>query len=193
MDAGKVGRRVTKLMEEKGMTPDELARRAQLEPSTVQSVTENEVYPSLGPLLKIARALGVRLGTFLDDQVSRDPLIIRKSERKGDLSMLRAKRRPVDARFFSLGRGKTDRHMEPFFVELPPESAFEPETDKKLSSHEGEEFIVIVSGTVEVIYGRETHVLEPGDSIYYNSIVPHHVGCAGEQTAEIYAVLYFPE
>ncbi len=193
MDAGKVGRRVTRLMEEKGMTPDELARRAQLEKSTVRSVTEEEVYPSLGPLLKIARALGVRLGTFLDDQVSRDPLIIRKADRKGELSMLRAGERPVASRFYSLGRGKTDRHMEPFFVELLPEPDSESETDRTLSSHEGEEFIVVVSGRVAVIHGRDTHHLEPGDSIYYNSIVPHHVGCAGKETAEIYAVLYFPE
>jgi len=193
MDAGKVGRRVTRLMKEKGMTAAELARRAQLERSTLRSVTEEEVYPSLGPLLKIARALGVRLGTFLDDQVSRDPLIIRKAERKGELSMLRAKERPVDARFYSLGRGKTDRHMEPFFVELLPPSASGSKADNKLSSHEGEEFIVVVSGKVEVIYGRDTHHLEPGDSIYYNSIVPHHVGCAEEEPADIYAVLYFPE
>jgi quercetin dioxygenase-like cupin family protein len=62
-----------------------------------------------------------------------------------------------------------------------------------LSSHEGEEFIVVVSGEVEIIYGQETHVLKPGDSIYYNSIVPHHVSSRNNKKAEIYAVLYFPE
>lgn len=103
--------------------------------------------------------------------------------------MLRAKNEPVALKFYSLGRGKSDRHMEPFFIEIFPESAKE----KKLSFHEGEEFIVVVSGKVEVIYGQETHVLEPGDSIYYNSVVPHHVGCFGEAPASIYAVLYFPE
>ena len=107
-------------------------------------------YPSLGPLLKIARALGVRLGTLLDDQVSSDPLIIRQRERSQELSMLRSKNAPVALRFYSLGR-KTDRHMEPFFVELLPESA----TEKHLSSHEGEEFIVVHSGHVEIVYGKE--------------------------------------
>jgi quercetin dioxygenase-like cupin family protein len=79
--------------------------------------------------------------------------------------------------------------MEPFFIEILPESA----EDKKLSSHEGEEFIIVFSGRVEVIYGQETHILEPGDSIYYNSVVPHFVGCHGGRTAEIYAVLYIPD
>lgn len=56
-----------------------------------------------------------------------------------------------------------------------------------------EEFIVIVSGVVEVIYGNETYELKPGDSIYYNSVVPHYVSCVGEEKAEIYAVVYIPE
>jgi quercetin dioxygenase-like cupin family protein len=78
--------------------------------------------------------------------------------------------------------------MEPFYVELLPESAHE----KSLSSHEGEEFIVVQSGRVEVIYGTETYALESGDSIYYNSIVPHYVSCDGDQPATIYAVLHIP-
>ncbi len=189
MKSEKVGARIKKVMEQKGITLEVLAERTGLEPRLLKLVQEEDVYPSLGPLLKVARSLGVRLGTFLDDQVSEDPLVIRKSERKGELSMLREKDRPVSTRFYSLGRGKSDRHMEPFFVEIMPESGRE----KPLSSHEGEEFIVVVSGEIEVLYGQETYRLGEGDSIYYNSVVPHHVGSVGETTASIYAVLYFPE
>ena len=53
-------------------------------------------------------------------------------------------------------------------MELLPES----EKSKDLSSHEGEEFIVVLLSRVEVTYGTEVYVLESGDSIYYNSIVP---------------------
>lgn len=189
MKAEKVGTRVRMFRERRGMSRDDLAERTGLGCDFIQSVEEDNVYPSLGPLLKIARALGVRLGTFLDDQVSEDPLIIRREERKGELSMLRGKDHPVDLRFYSLGRGKSDRHMEPFFIEILPESAEE----KRLSSHEGEEFIIVLSGEVEVIYGQETHILKSGDSIYYNSVVPHYVSCTSADKAEIYAVLYIPE
>jgi len=79
--------------------------------------------------------------------------------------------------------------MEPFFVEILPESARE----KTLSSHEGEEFIAVLKGSIEVIYGNETHVLRAGDSVYYNSIVPHYVSCLGPEKAEIHAVIYIPE
>ena len=183
-----IGTRIKKLRQARDISLEELSGRTDLSVSFLHSLEEEDLYPSLGPLLKISRALGLRLGTFLDDKVSRDPLIIRLQEREEELQMLRGKENPVSLRFYALGKGKNDRHMEPFYVQILPESA----RDKELSSHEGEEFIVVTSGQVEVIYGEETHNLQPGDSIYYNSIVPHHVSCAGDQPAEIYAVLYIP-
>jgi transcriptional regulator with XRE-family HTH domain len=188
MKTEKIGPRIKAFMDQNQIGLTELADRTGLSADFLASVIEDNVYPSLGPLLKIARALDVRLGTFLDDQLSRDPLLIRMGERKSELSMLRGKDKPVDLKFYSLGKGKSDRHMEPFYVELLPASAEE----KPLSSHEGEEFIVVQSGQVEVIYGNETHLLTVGDSIYYNSIVPHNVSCKGSAPAAIYAVLYIP-
>ncbi len=70
-----------------------------------------------------------------------------------------------------------------------PESARE----KTLSSHEGEEFIVVEQGCIEIIYGKETYQLNQGDSVYYNSVVPHYVSCMGDEKAEILAVIYIPK
>ena len=188
MKSEKVGQRIRTFMDQKAMKLDDLAAETGLGPDFLQSIIEENVYPSLGPLLKIARALGVRLGTFLDDQLSADPVIVRQPERKSELRMLSGKGKPVAMKFYALGKGKADRNMEPFYVELLPESGHE----KNLSSHEGEEFIVVHSGRIEVVYGTETHVLETGDSIYYNSIVPHYVSCNGTEPAAIYAVLHIP-
>ncbi|MBA4357530.1 MAG: XRE family transcriptional regulator [Humidesulfovibrio sp.] len=185
----RVGERIRAFREKQSLSLADLAGRTGLEESFLSAVESEDRYPSLGPLLKIARALGLRLGTFLDDQVSRDPLIVRLGERSQELAMHQSGDKPASHSYFSLGRGKTDRHMEPFFIEINPE----PEADKTLSSHEGEEFIVVVAGTVQLVYGRETSVLEPGDSIYFNSVVPHNVSAAGTGKASIYAVLYFPE
>lgn len=189
MKAEKVGQRVRSFMERKQMSIDDLSGKTGLEVGFIKAVIEENVYPSLGPLLKIARALGVRLGTFLDDQLSDDPLITRKPERKSELSMLRGKDKPVALKFYALGKGKSDRNMEPFYVELFPESAQE----KSLSSHEGEEFIVVQKGQIQVIYGTETYHLNVGDSIYYNSIVPHYVSAMNDTSAAIYAVLHIPQ
>lgn len=189
MQTGKVNQRILSFMENRGMDIAALSEAAGLEPKFITTMLEEDAYPPLGPLMKIARALGVRLGTFLDDQDSGAPYIVRKAERADSFSVLDSTNKAPALNFYALGKGKSDRHMEPFFVEIMPESA----RDKKLSSHEGEEFIVVVSGLVEVIYGNEVYELQPGDSIYYNSVVPHYVSCAGKDKAEIHAVIYIPE
>ncbi len=188
MSAKPIGARIKKLRQARELTLDHLAARTGLDADFLKAVEEDSTFASLGPLLKISRALGTRLGTFMDDKISQDPLIIRLQEREEELNMHRGRGQPVSQRFFSLGKGKNDRHMEPFFVRLMPEQS----GDRPFSSHEGEEFIVVHAGQLKVKYGEETYTLSPGDSIYYNSIVPHDVACLGEEPAEIYAVLYIP-
>jgi len=86
--------------------------------------------------------------------------------------------------FFSLAAGKSARHMEPFLIDVNPGE------DHSLSSHEGEEFLYVLAGRLEVAYGKDVHTLAVGDSIYYDSIVPHQVRAAGDAPARILAVLY---
>lgn len=185
----RVGERIRAFREKQNLSLADLGERTGLDVSFLSAVETEDLYPSLGPLLKIARALGLRLGTFLDDQVSRDPLIVRLGERTREMAMRVDGSLNASHLYSSLGRGKTDRHMEPFFIEMTPEA----ESDKKLSSHEGEEFIVVVEGQVQLVFGRDTTILGPGDSIYFNSVVPHNVSAVGGGKASIYAVLYFPE
>jgi len=189
MSTGKINKRINDFMEQRNISVERLARETGLSQEFLDTMLKEDVYPPLGPLMKIARTLGVRLGTFLDDQTSADPYIVRQAERQEKFSVLGGVNKTTSLNFFSLGTGKTDRHMEPFFIEILPESA----KDKSLSSHEGEEWLAVVKGSVEVIYGKETYLLEAGDSVYYNSVVPHYVSCNGSESAEIYAVIYIPE
>ena len=90
--------------------------------------------------------------------------------------------------FYSLAAHKRDRHMEPFLINIHPGQGKAP----VLSSHEGEEFIYVLSGVVEIHYGKESYHLNEGDSIYYDSIVPHEVRAANGVEARILAVVYAP-
>jgi len=63
-------------------------------------------------------------------------------------------------------------------------------TEEERSAHDGQEFIFVLTGSMEVRLGEEIHVLEPGDAIYYDSTVPHLVKCHGRETTKILAVLY---
>ena len=189
MSAEKVSQRIRYFMEKRDISIDRLAEGTGLKKDFIETMLNENVYPPLGPLIKIARTLGVRLGTFLDDQETSDPYIVRQTDRQSQFSVLAEKDKPASLNFFSLGMGKTDRHMEPFFIEVMPESA----SQKTLSSHEGEEWIAVLKGSIEVIYGKETYVLEEGDSVYYNSVVPHYVSARGGEKAQIHAVIYIPE
>jgi quercetin dioxygenase-like cupin family protein len=177
--------RIKTFRERLEMSQADLARAAGLDVALVQGIEDELVYPALGVLVKLSRALGQRLGTFMDDQFRPDPLIVRKDARKEELAPHKGEA-PAPYRYFPLGRGKTDRHMEPFAIRI------EPGHEEAPSSHEGEEFIIVVSGEVTLRYGQAVETLAPGDSVYYNSIVPHSVAAAGSAPAEIYAVVFQP-
>ncbi len=182
-----VGKRLKKFRELKGISLEEIAKRTGLSLSFLEEMEKGTIFPSLGPILKISRALGTRLGTFIDDCLSEDPLIVRKEDREVEIRAFRGKDSPTSLRFYSLGKGKTDRHMEPFYVEVLPETR-----NDDFSTHEGEEFIVVLEGEIEILYGEDKYILKEGDSIYYNSAVPHRVSSVGDKAAKIYAVLYLP-
>ena len=187
MATQKLGARVRRYREEKGLSREDLAQAANLSLEVISDLEDENLYPSLAPVQKVARALGIRLGTFMDDVSVSDPLIVRKARREDDLTMHKSKGKEAAFHFHSLGKGKADRNMEPFVIEMIPEA----ETDRKLSSHEGEEFILVTQGRVLLRYGKDDSILEPGDTAYYNSIVPHYVG-AVDGEAQIYAVIYYP-
>jgi transcriptional regulator with XRE-family HTH domain len=192
MSDNKLGDRIRTYREGQELSREELSRRTGLSVDFLTALEEEDVTPSLGPLLKISLALGQRLGTFMDDAVDGDVCLTCRADLGVDDAVLRkARGKRASFRYHSLGATKTDRHMEPFFIEVYPDE--EAVGEKPLSSHEGEEFIVVVSGELEVIVGPDRHILGPGDSIYYNSVVPHYVGCGNAPKTDIYAVLYIPQ
>lgn len=181
-----IGSRIRSFRERLDRTTSDLARQAGIDEALVKSIEQDEVYPSIGTMARLARALGQRLGTFMDDQFRPDPLIVRADARQGAAATHKAAASASGFSYFPLSRGKTDRHLDAFFIEIAPGA------DELLSSHEGEEFIVVVSGEIELTYGTEKQVLKPGDSAHYNSVVHHLVKAHGGQPATIYAVVFIP-
>ena len=80
MDTSKiVGEKIKSLRENKGISIEELAERSGLAIEQIERIENNIDLPSLAPLIKIARVLGVRLGTFLDDQDETGPVQTRSA------------------------------------------------------------------------------------------------------------------
>ncbi|MBO5418479.1 MAG: helix-turn-helix transcriptional regulator [Bacteroidales bacterium] len=187
---GIVGEKIRSIRESRQLTVAELAEHTSLAVEQIERIENNIDIPSLAPLIKIARALGVRLGTFLDDQDEVGAVVCRKEEltRKTISFSNNAMNARTHMQYHSLSASKSDRHMEPFIIDIEETD----ETSYELSSHEGEEFIFVMEGAVEISYGKKSHLIEAGDSIYYDSIVPHHVHGYNGQAAKILAVVYTP-
>jgi len=185
-----IGGKIKGIRESRNLSIDDVAERSGVSIEQIERIESDIQLPSLAPLIKIARALGVRLGTFLDDHTELGPVVNRA--KNINQSVMRFTNDSTIARthmqYHSLSQDKAGRHMEPFLIDIEASE----QNEFKLSSHEGEEFIYILEGSVEIIYGKEKYTLEVGDSIYYDSIVAHHVHTPKGASAKILGVVYTP-
>jgi transcriptional regulator with XRE-family HTH domain len=189
MSSNIIGKKIKEYREFRQITREELMLKSNLNAEQIEKIEDHGVMPSLGHLIKISRALGVRIGTFLDDQTNMGPVITRADEKKSAVSFsTKVESSREHLNFFSLAQDKFGRHMEPFIVDIEPSMM----SDYKLSTHEGEEFIYVMEGSVEINYGKDTYLINKGDSIYLDSVVEHNVHAAGDKPAKILAVVYTP-
>ena len=180
-----VGKRIRSYRENLDMSVWDLAQKSGIDEKVINSIEKGEVLPALGVLTKLSRALGQRLGTFMDDQFKPDPIVTRAS----DLEAAKVAQEGVNALGYSshsLAVGKPDRHMDPFRIE------FDAHGVDEVSSHEVEELIICLKGEVELTYGPDKTVLKPGDTAYYNAVVKHGLRALGGQPASIYGIVYMP-
>ena len=180
-----VGRRVRRVREEKGLTVEDVSRRTGLDPDYLNQIETDEVSPPLGALIRLAKALDMKLGRFISSGEVKPYTIVRQDERRVVSRYTSAQGDQYGYTYESLAPDKKDRHMEPFMITLVPSGA-----KTELSSHAGQEFIYVLQGAMEVTLEDQKEVLYPGDSIYYDSTVPHLVRCHGDKETVILAVLY---
>jgi len=181
-----VGLHVRAFREAQGLTVQQFAEKTGFSAALLSQLENRMTSPSLGMLVKIANAFGTTVSSFIGGKEEREFSIVRKEDRT-TVSRVGPKEGGKSPYIYeSLGAGKAGRRMEPFLVRLQPLS--EPPTAR--SSHDGEEFLYVLSGKVQVFLGSLSDVLEEGDSIYYNSTIPHHVHSADEREAFILAVIH---
>lgn len=184
-----VGKKIETIRNQKNITIEQLAERCGFSLGMMTLIENDQSIPSLGHLIKVARVLGVRLGTFLDDMDHLGPVITRKVALKQGTSFSSKNSGTItNLDFFPMASDKSGRHMEPFIVDINHSEG----TDFSQSSHEGEEFIYVLSGNIEISYGKDNYKLGEGDSIYYDSLVDHHVHTLDQAPAKILAVVYAP-
>lgn len=179
-----IGARLRALREEKKVTLEELSRVTGFEVAFLAGIEANRIQPQLGTLIKLSKALDSAFGRLVAGAAgSRPYAITRKHERRTVSRSTGARGSRHLYLYKSLAPDVKGRHMEPLMVQLV-ETA-----EKEVSVHDGEEFILVLEGTVALEIGGELHELEPGDSAYYLSTTPHFIAAARGK-ATILAVLF---
>ena len=183
----KIGSKVRELRQKKHYTLQDVAAKTGLSKPFLSQIENHHVVPPVATLLKLARAFDVGLAYFFQDEVGVDRIAItRRTER------VRVERRPhhrkgeVNYIYEALDTKKANKHMEPFLVEFPVQDT----SEMIFMNHEGEEFLHVLEGTLEFRTIDRVEVLEPGDSIYFESELSHSFRCLGEKPARALVVVW---
>ncbi|NLB91449.1 MAG: helix-turn-helix transcriptional regulator [Clostridiales bacterium] len=172
--------RIADLREISGYSVAEMAEACQLPLEAYQAYESGEVDIPISFLLKINEIFHV------------DPteLLTGKSPKLSQFSVTRAGkgqviRRANHYRYKNLAYNFAKRKVEPLYVTVPVDA----NRNLTTNSHDGHEFDYILKGTMRIVVGDHEVILQPGDSIYYDSTLPHAMQAYGEEPVEFLAIV----
>ena len=173
-----IGRLLKDIRATKGLSLDYLANETGFSVDYISRVEKGEIMPPVATVLRLSRALEIDSGILLKKE--RDEADKRKAEA--------FKERTEDYSYQTLTPEAIHKHLKAFKVFIDPVS------DHKGVSyqHEGEEFIYVIKGKVEVTVGDNKNVLDPEDSLHFNSSIVHKLRNLSSEKAEMLVILYTP-
>jgi electron transfer flavoprotein alpha subunit len=171
------GAKVCKFRQDHGWSVEDLAEKTGQAPEFIQSIENEEFSPPVSFLLRLAKAMNIDPGTFL---------------RKEEKDIIRGQRSTAFTRrtrnysYETLTPGAEKDHLRAFMVTIEAKQTHKPVEYK----HEGEEFIYVMEGELELILGGTRHHLKPGESIHFNSDIPHKLKSLSNQDTRCLVTLY---
>lgn len=164
---------------ELGLSVHEVARLSDVSAGMISQIERGLANPSVNTISKLASALGLQLGLFFEAKSkTADKMVVRKHERRR-LGV------PDPDFVYQLLTPDLDRSLEFVWVESAPGSS----TEESPFVHAGEECGLVLQGTLEVHVGDQTFILHAGDSITFDSTIPHWYHNPGpERVLSVWAV-----
>lgn len=178
-----VGERIRKLREAQDMSLEQVCKLTGIDAARLRAYEDGTAVPAIGAVIQLSRVLGSKMEGLLHGggTVSEALTICRSGEslggEQGDTEQSYA--------YQSLTRPGTAGHlMEPFLL------SFDPSVPPGVPiTHDGQEFVYVVEGAIELFYDGRTYRLEQGDSAYLSSSLPHTFHGLGERVAKMLAVV----
>lgn len=160
-----VGDKIKILRINQKRTLQEVANNCGLSKSMISKIENNKTVPSVATLVKIAQTLGTNISNLFEQEGWSKAIVTTREE--------------AEKKFVSTEKGYSifpyasefhQKKMQPFLFE-----AIKGKVIPHLLSHEGEEFVFIVEGTLKMQVGETEYLLQAGDSLYFNSLQKHGV------------------
>ena len=171
-----IGRKVRTYREEKGLSLEALAAKVGCSDEYLEWLEEGQVEPSVALLISLAKALHLNSTAFIKIDESPERRLEEEAKRTQHYS------------YKTLTVSDPDSHLMAFHVTIPPNV----DHSGVGYQHEGEEFVYVLSGQVEVTVGDDKTLLEANESLRFNSNVDHHLSNPTGQATELLVILYVP-
>jgi quercetin dioxygenase-like cupin family protein len=171
-----LGARIKKLRRGKKVKLQDLANETGYTPEYIKQIESGEVTPPVAALLQLSKAMAIDSGRLLVDEEQ-------KEKRKRTYL-----KRTKAYRYQTLTPGADQKHLSAFLVKIDPKKDH-PMVDY---NHEGEEFIYVLEGKIEVIVGENRNVISKGKSVHFNSAITHKLNNLSNEEAKLLVVIYTP-
>jgi transcriptional regulator with XRE-family HTH domain len=171
-----IGQRIKTARTRKKISLEQLANDTGYSIASIKKIEDGSEIPPVGTLLQISRALDIDSGDLLKDQQAR--------EQRADAYA----KRTQNYAYTTLTPGAEHKHLKAFRIMI---KALQEHKGVGYQ-HEGEEFVYVIKGRIEVTVGEHVNLLNEGDSLHFNSGVQHHMRNALDQDAELLVVVYHP-
>ena len=183
MDERSIARNIKALRLNKRMSLDELSKLTGLTKGYLSKIERSHKAPPLSTLNKIALTMDVDVTFFLKENTEEVRDIKLAVVRKGNRKRVVTKGSLYGYEYEALAYNKPGKNMEPFIIS--------PTLDKEATfQHDGEEFMYVLDGVHEFTYDGKKYILKRGDSIYFDSRIPHSGRSLGNKKARILTIIY---
>ena len=179
-----IGEKIKELRKSKGVTLKEIAKATGFSTALISQIENNNVSPPIATLMRISKFLGVKISYFFEEK-NLPVEVVKKHERRKIKKVISPEGTDHGYIYESLSFRKKNRIMDPFILIVEPGMRYE----ENLYNHDGEEFLFIIEGEVEMIVGDEKYILTEGDSIYFDSTKKHRLLSHSDKISKVIAVV----
>ena len=178
-EINEIGARLRELREVSDYTVEQLAAELNVDPEVYRKYEQDGRDIPISLIYEVANKFGVDFTEIVTGTPARLDTyhIVRRGEG-------RVVNRNPEYHFEDLAYRYADKVMQPLLVSLEPTDA-----PAKLITHSGQEFNLVLEGTVVVVIGDKEFHLKAGDSIYFNPTIPHGQRCGGDVKARFVTVI----